>query len=335
MTDRNGTEENWSPVEKEKILLRAHVAHLGISGRKKIRGMLEHPEEWSGDPEEVFTGAEQFLTDLSDRGIRFLTPEHPEWPERFASLSDPPEWLFVRGSLPPEQVPSVELGRRNVSVISGLAAGIDCAAQTAAVTEGGKSFGVLGCGVNICYPSENYELFRGLSEKGQGGIISEYPPDTPPLKQNFPDRNRLIAALCDILVVVESRGPRSGTQITVGQALDQGKAVFAVPGRITDPLSRGCNELIRDGASILTSAGDLLEYIGLNASRCMPDLRKTRRKLSPCERRVLKALKEKSCFPDDIIRETGLPAERVMTVLLDLELNGLVSQTSANYYTAL
>ena len=71
MTDRNGTEENWSPVEKEKILLRAHVAHLGISGRKKIRGMLEHPEEWSGDPEEVFTGAEQFLTDLSDRGIRF------------------------------------------------------------------------------------------------------------------------------------------------------------------------------------------------------------------------------------------------------------------------
>ena len=340
MTDRNGTEENWSPVEKEKILLRAHVAHLGISGRKKIRGMLEHPEEWSGDPEEVFTGAEQFLTDLSDRGIRFLTPEHPEWPERFASLSDPPEWLFVRGSLPPAAAAMAEylageLGRRNVSVISGLAAGIDCAAQTAAVTEGGKSFGVLGCGVNICYPSENYELFRGLSEKGQGGIISEYPPDTPPLKQNFPDRNRLIAALCDILVVVESRGPRSGTQITVGQALDQGKAVFAVPGRITDPLSRGCNELIRDGASILTSAGDLLEYIGLNASRCMPDLRKTRRKLSPCERRVLKALKEKSCFPDDIIRETGLPADRVMTVLLDLELNGLVSQTSANYYTAL
>ena len=194
MTDRNGTEENWSPVEKEKILLRAHVAHLGISGRKKIRGMLEHPEEWSGDPEEVFTGAEQFLTDLSDRGIRFLTPEHPEWPERFASLSDPPEWLFVRGSLPPEQVPSVsvigsrnasayglrmaeylagELGRRNVSVISGLAAGIDCAAQTAAVTEGGKSFGVLGCGVNICYPSENYELFRKKKKKGQGGIISE------------------------------------------------------------------------------------------------------------------------------------------------------------------
>ena len=83
------------------------------------------------------------------------------------------------------------------------------------------------------------------------------------------------------------------------------------------------------------SVGDLLEYIGLNASRCMPDLRKTRRKLSTCERRVLKALKEKSCFPDDIIRETGLPADRVMTVLLDLELNGLVSQTSANYYTAL
>ena len=121
----------------------------------------------------------------------------------------------------------------------------------------------------------------------------------------------------------------------MGQALDQGKNVFAVPGRITDPLSRGCNELIRDGASILTSAGDLLEYIGLKASRCMPDFRKTKRKLGAEERRILRMLKEKPCFPDVIIRETGLPADRVITLLLDMELNGLVSQTSANYYTAL
>ena len=356
MTDRNRTEEGGSPGDREDLLLRAHIASLGGMGRKKIREMLTSPENWPEDPEKAFSKAEQYLSRLSEQGIRFLTPEHPDWPARFASLSDPPEWLFVRGGLPPETVPSVsvigsrnatsyglrmaeyiseELGRRGVSVISGLAAGIDCAAQTAAVTAGGRSYGVLGCGVNICYPSENYELFRGLSEKGQGGIISEFPPDTPPVRMNFPDRNRLIAALGDVLVVVESRGPRSGTQITVGQALDQGKSVFAVPGRITDPLSRGCNELIRDGASILTSAGDLLEYIGMKASRCMPDVRKTVRKLGRDERRVLRVLKEKSCFPDVIIRETGLPADRVVSLLLDLELNGLISQTSANYYTAL
>ena len=352
MTDKNRSEEFRSSAGREDLLLRARIAGLGVKGRKKIREMLAAPEDWLEDPEAVFSEAERYLAGLSDQGIRFLTPEHPDWPSRFAALSDPPEWLFVRGSLPPETVPSVsvigsrnatsyglrmaeyiaeELGRQGVSVISGLAAGIDCAAQTAAVTAGGRSYGVLGCGVNICYPSENYEL----SEKGQGGIISEFPPDTPPVKMNFPDRNRLIAALGDVLVVVESRGPKSGTQITVGQALDQGKNVFAVPGRITDPLSRGCNELIREGASILTSAGDLLEYIGLKASRCMPDLRKTKRKLGAEERRVLRILKEKPCFPDVIIRETGLPADRVITLLLDLELNGLVSQTSTNYYTAL
>ena len=356
MTDRNRSEKSGSSEGREYLLLRARIAGLGVMGRKKIREMLASPEAWLEDTEAAFSEAEQYLARLSEQGIRFLTPEHTDWPSRFAALSDPPEWLFVRGGLPPETVPSVsvigsrnatsyglrmaeyisgELGRQGVSVISGLAAGIDCAAQTAAVTEGGRSYGVLGCGVNICYPSENYELFRGLSEKGQGGILSEFPPDTPPVKMNFPDRNRLIAALGDVLVVVESRGPRSGTQITVGQALDQGKNVFAVPGRITDPLSRGCNELIRDGASILTSAGDLLEYIGLNASRCMPDFRKTKRKLGAEERRILRILKEKPCFPDVIIRETGLPADRVITLLLDLELNGLVSQTSANYYTAL
>ena len=356
MKDKNGTEERRALRNREDLLLRARIADLGVMGRKKIREMLAFPEEWLQDPEEEYCEAEKYLAGLAEQGIRFLTPDQKDWPSRFASLSDPPEWLFVRGGLPPETVPSVsvigsrnatsyglrmaeyiseELGRQGVSVISGLAAGIDCAAQAAAVTAGGRSYGVLGCGVNICYPSENYELFRGLSEKGQGGIISEFPPDTPPVKMNFPDRNRLIAALGDVLVVIESRGPRSGTQITVGQALDQGKSVFAVPGRLTDPLSRGCNELIRDGAYILTSAGDLMEYIGLKASRCMPDLRKTKRRPGTDERRILRILKEKSCFPDVIIRETGLPADRVITILLDLELNGLVSQTSANYYTAL
>ena len=356
MTVKNRSEESGSFGDREGLLLRARIASLGIMGRKKIREMLASPEDWLEDPEDTYSEAEKYLEKLSEQGIRFLTPDQKDWPSRFAALSDPPEWLFVRGGLPPETVPSVsvigsrnatsyglrmaeylsgELGRQGVSVVSGLAAGVDCAAQTAAVTAGGRSYGVLGCGVNICYPSENFELFRGLSEKGQGGIISEFPPDTPPVKMNFPDRNRLIAALGDVLVVVESRGPKSGTQITVGQALDQGKNIFAVPGRITDPLSRGCNELIRDGASILTSAGGLLEYIGLNASRCMPDLRKTKKRLGADERRILRVLKEKPCFPDVIIRETGLPADRVLTLLLDLELNGLVSQTSANYYTAL
>ena len=139
-----------------------------------------------------------------------------------------------------------------------MARGVDGIAQNAALAAGGTSFGVLGCGVDICYPQENREVYEALA--GRGGLISEYPPGTQPIANFFPMRNRIISALSDALVVVEAR-KKSGTQITVDMALEQGREVFAVPGRASDRLSDGCNYLISQGAGVAISAEDVLDRL--------------------------------------------------------------------------
>jgi hypothetical protein len=138
-----------------------------------------------------------------------------------------------------------------------MARGVDGIAQKAALDAGGRSFAVLGCGVDLCYPDENQALYDRLLEAG--GILSEFPPGTPPDSKNFPQRNRIISGLADLVLVIEAR-KRSGTQITVDMALEQGREVFALPGRVSDALSDGCNRLIRQGAWIATCPEDVLEY---------------------------------------------------------------------------
>ena len=150
------------------------------------------------------------------------------------------------------------MGKSGVTVVSGMARGIDGISQWAALEAGGTSIGILGCGVDICYPARNRALFDRLSE--QGTIISEYPPGTPPRPMNFPARNRIVSGLADAVVVIEARC-RSGTLITVDMALEQGKEVFVVPGRVTDRLSDGCNRLIKQGAAIMLSPEELLEEL--------------------------------------------------------------------------
>ncbi len=312
----------------------------GLAG--KLRGRADARRE-----------AEEASRDLRDRGIRFVLPEDPAWTARLNDLADPPLWLYVRGNLPENTEPTAamigsrnasnyglrmaeflsrELARRNVGIVSGLAAGIDGAAQSAAISAGGKSYAVLGCGVNICYPRENYELFRGILAGGHGGIISEFAPGECSARWHFPDRNRLIAALGDCLAVVEARGPRSGSMITVGCALDLGREVFAVPGRITDPLSRGCNGLIQSGASILTGPDDLLDLLGLEKCGKMPPRRRGGADLTEEERKVYCLLHEEPRFVDELAEESGIAHGKLMSILLKLELEEYAVQTSENYY---
>ena len=215
------------------------------------------------------------------KGIRWIGWEEEAYPRRLMTLPDAPLGLFVRGSLPPEETPSVgivgarscspygrtmaerfggEFGAKGLSVISGMARGIDGFAQQAALKAGGASWAVLGCGPDRCYPPGNRRLYEELAEKG--GLISEYPPGTEPLAYHFPMRNRLIAAFSDVLLVLEAR-TKSGSLITVDQALEQGKEVMALPGRVLDELSAGCNALIRQGAGVLTCCGDVYELLGL------------------------------------------------------------------------
>lgn len=204
------------------------------------------------------------------------------YPDRLKEIHNPPAALFVRGKLPEEGEPAVavvgarshspygkmmagEIGKilaqNKIQVISGLAKGIDGISQRAATENGGASFGIMGCGVDICYPEENRSVYEQLSAgKNRGGIISEFFPGTKPLSGHFPARNRIISGLADVLVVVEAK-ERSGTFITVSDALDQGRDVYAVPGRLNDPLSYGCNRFIDQGAMVLYDINRFAEEI--------------------------------------------------------------------------
>lgn len=214
------------------------------------------------------------------------------YPDRLKEIHNPPAALFVRGKLPEEGEAAVavvgarscspygkmmakEIGKilaqNKIQVISGLAKGIDGISQQSAMENGGASFGIMGCGVDICYPEENRFIYEQLSAgKNRGGIISEFVPGTKPLSGHFPARNRIISGLADVLVVVEAK-ERSGTFITVSDALDQGRDVYAVPGRLNDPLSYGCNRLIDQGAMVLYDinrfAEDILERFTYNRKK--------------------------------------------------------------------
>ncbi len=219
--------------------------------------------------------------ELERKRIRYVWAGDADYPKRLRQIEDPPFGIYVRGRLPEEERPSVGIvgarmasayGRRTaryfagrlaaagVQIISGMARGIDGIAGRSALEEKGASFAVLGSGVDICYPEENRDLYEALAERG--GLISEYRPGVQPENRFFPPRNRLISGLSDLILVVEARD-RSGTLITVDRALEQGKDVWAVPGRIEDGCSRGCNRLIRQGAGIALSPELLLEALGM------------------------------------------------------------------------
>ena len=208
---------------------------------------------------------------------RYIRRTDEEFPEKLRQIKNPPEGIYVRGQLPAEDKPTVaiigarrcstygremaewfagELAAAGVQVVSGMAAGVDGIAQRASLRAGGRSFGVLGCGTDICYPTDNRDLYETLQKRG--GILSEYAPGTPPDAFHFPMRNRIISGISDAVLVVEAK-ERSGTLITVDFALEQGREVFVLPGRITDSLSAGCNRLLRQGAGIALSPKDIME----------------------------------------------------------------------------
>lgn len=218
--------------------------------------------------------------------IHYIRRNSDYFPLRFEGLCDVPHGLYCIGSLPDDNIPSVAvvgarscssygrktafalgkfLAEHGVQVISGMAMGIDSSAQEGALAAGGKTFAVLGCGVDICYPRTSYAVYDALAVRG--GIIAEVEPGTKPLAYNFPRRNRIISALSDIVIVVEAR-EKSGSLITVDCALEQGRTVYAVPGRLGDRLSDGCNYLIAQGAGILWSFEAVMEELdGMAALR--------------------------------------------------------------------
>lgn len=268
------------------------------------------------------------------------------FPERLREIPESPGCIYLKGRLPDPVEMTVgiigardgteygkmvartlakELSEYGISIISGMAYGIDTAAHEGALLGGGKTYAVLGCGVDICYPAINRKLYSKIQE--EGGIISEYPEGSPPLPHHFVARNRLIAGLSDILIVVEAK-ERSGTFITVDRALEQGKQVFVVPGRITDPLSRGCNKLLMEGASLCLSKEDILSCFSIEAGK---DNEK-KPNLKGEEKRIYNALDLEGKHIDALYKELEIPLQSLYSVLVKLEIEGYCESFSSSYY---
>lgn len=289
--------------------------------------------------------------ELNKRDIWMVLCFEEKYPKRLLSIEDMPYAIYGKGSLPEESSISVAMvGARNctmygeiyaggfakalaeagVQIISGLARGIDGAGQRGALTGGGKTFAVMGCGVDVCYPREHIGLYMDILEHG-GGILSELPPGTKPLSFHFPRRNRIISGLSDYVLVMEAR-EKSGSLITADMALEQGRDVWALPGPLDSELSRGCNMLIRQGAGILVSPETLLEDLKLSNINFLKNQTETKKMLETKENMVYSSV---GLYPKNIgelIDETGLSVSEIMRLLVGLELKGYIKEITKNHY---
>ncbi|MCI8658624.1 MAG: DNA-protecting protein DprA [Lachnospiraceae bacterium] len=287
---------------------------------------------------------------MKGRGIDFVTPLENRYPKRLLEIYDYPMGLFIKGRLPDENDPSVAivgargcsaygegmaeefaraLAGEHVQVISGMALGIDGAAHKGALKAGGNTFGILGCGVDICYPPSNYSLYEAMGRLG--GILSEFPMRTNPKSSHFPMRNRIISGMSDAVLVVEAK-TRSGSLITAELGLEQGREVFAVPGRLTDHLSCGCNHLIQQGAHMAISPNDILEYLGVKCQKQLILHEKNINGLAKKEKMVYSCLDFKPKHLDDIMAGCNLGIGECMNILLELELGGYAFRSGSHYY---
>jgi DNA processing protein len=291
--------------------------------------------------------------DLMERlGVRLVRRCDAEYPPLLKEIHDPPIALYVRGSLLPEDRKAVALvGSRRASqyglrfahqfacdlvgagitVVSGLARGIDTAVHQGALKGGGRTLACLGCGIDVCYPYENRQLADAISTGG--AVLSEYPMNAAPDAWHFPSRNRIVSGLSLGVVVLEA--PKgSGALITAECAMDQNREVFAVPGNIDNPRNYGPHALIRDGAKLVERVEDILEELRLNETQPSLDLdlEETLPDLTP-EEETLYALLDSDPKPvDDVILEASIPAARVSGLLLTLELKGVARRLPGNTF---
>jgi len=291
-------------------------------------------------------------------GVEVLTPENPGYPPLLKGTADPPECLYMRGGMAPDDrlaiavvgarratAPGLELARllgsdlarAGFTVVSGLARGIDAAAHRGALEAGGRTIAVLGSGIDRVYPSDHEALARAIEKSG--ALLSEQPFGTAPLAAHFPRRNRIIAGMAWATVVVEGTH-NSGSLITANLALEEGRLVFAVPGNVGEPNAEGTNALLRSGAHCCRGAADILEDLGPQIVDTAAEVARTRDgspepaarggepdagATSADELKVIAALfRTRGKDPEAIGRATGLPPAALQVALLGLELRGIV-----------
>ncbi|MDP2952393.1 MAG: DNA-processing protein DprA [Chloroflexota bacterium] len=304
--------------------------------------------------ESILTGRSRISLDeemekLERSRVKVLIWPDPAYPSRLKEIPDPPPLLYLRGTLLPEDEVSLavvgtrrataygrevaeglvsDLVHSRITIVSGLARGIDSVAHRTALETGGRTIAVFGCGLDHIYPPENLKLAQAIQE--QGALVSEYPLGTLPRAENFPRRNRIMSGLALGVLVVEA-GDASGALRTVEHALDQGREVFAVPGSILSPASRGTNRLIQEGAKLVRSAQDILEELNLTMIPRQLEMKELAPADEP-ELALLKLLSREPTHIDDLYRRCGLPVATVSGTLAVMELKGMVKQVGGMNY---
>ena len=337
----NSIEEFYNGGESEWRL-------SGVLNQKDIEALSSTP----------LSKALEVIARCNALGITILAFDDPDYPARLMELSDPPAVLYMKGRLPDfsDKLTIAMVGTRNatsygkktshilsgslaklgVIIVSGGAVGIDSLSHTAAFEAGGVTVCVLGCGINFPYLTANRRMREDIAVKG--AVISEYPPDYPPGKYTFPERNRIIAGLSDGVVVVEA-GVKSGSLITARLAAEQGRDVFAVMGNITSPYSQGTNALIKDGAVPVTDFTDITGYypqfgIVAEGGDVVEEIPRHRADIDVSDnaRRVYRCITAEPVHIDSIASASGLPVNIVLQALTELELEGLIKVEKGRMY---
>lgn len=298
--------------------------------------------------EKKFGAYKKFMI---ENGISFISKNSSHYPKLLKKIPDPPNGFYVLGSLPDDSLIKIsvvgsrkyteygayaakklsyDLAKRNIVIVSGMARGIDSVAHKASIEAGGKTIAVLGCGIDICYPPENAKLRHDIIKNGC--LISEFALGAKPFVGNFPARNRIISGLSSGLIVVEA-SEKSGTLITVGHALEQGREVMAVPGAINSGLSRGTNYLIKQGASLVSDYKDVLEVIGANDLQInVNEEKKEKIKLANDEEIIYNFLKANPVSFDFIVANINMPINKLSSCLIMLEMKGLIKKLPGQKY---
>ena len=291
------------------------------------------------------------MEEKPEERIRQISSKSAEYPQKLNNYPKMPEILFAKGNLPDAKKPTAAivgaracspygriqafryakiLSSAGVQIISGMAYGIDAEAHKGALEGGTPTYAVLAGGVDICYPSGNRPLYARILREN-GGILSEQPPGMRARNYFFPARNRIISGLADLVLIVEAR-EKSGSLITAQWALDQGKIVYAVPGPVNEALSMGCHKLIYDGAGIAYSPEILLRELGFNCENKVKSPEKNDLGLASDLKLVYSCLDVRPKSTDFLIQKTGLPPEKIGSLLLELKLSGLVREIGRHYY---
>ena len=336
--------------ERQRALLRAFGLPRQVfsAGQAEVARLIGEKLAVAVGDHDSNAQVEAALAWCSEPGNRILTLADPDYPPQLLEIPDPPVVLYVKGrtdllagtalaivgsrNATPQGIANAEsfaraASRAGVTIVSGLALGCDAAAHRGGLDGAGSTVAVIGTGADRIYPARNQALARAIAENG--AIISEFRLGTPPLAANFPRRNRILAGLARGVLVVEA-ADRSGTLITARLAAEQGREVFAIPGSIHSPLSKGCHKLVKQGAKLVESAQDVLEEIGILDAGDRAGAHDEN--LDEEARNLLDAMGYDPCDIDSLLERSGLTADALYPILLRMELDGRIATLAGGLY---